>query len=529
MTDLRRIGRALLSVSNKNGLVEFARNLASHGIELVSTGGTAKTLKDAGLTALDVSEVTGFPEMMDGRVKTLHPKVHGGLLAIRDNAEHAGAMTAHGIRPIDLLVVNLYPFEQTVAKGAAYDDCIENIDIGGPAMIRAAAKNHADVAVIVEPEDYATVLAELSSHYGSTTLALRKKLAAKAYARTAAYDAAISNWFARELNDIAPSFRAFGGRLAEALRYGENPHQSAAFYRTPDSRAGVATARQAQGKQLSYNNLNDTDAAYECVAEFDPKRTAACAIIKHANPCGVAEGTSLAQAYRKALRCDPTSAFGGIVALNRTLDAEAAKAITEIFTEVIIAPDASEEAIRIVAAKKNLRLLLAGGLPDPRAEGLTVKSVAGGLLVQSRDNATVDGMTLKTVTKRAPSAAELDDLRFAFRVAKHVKSNTIVYAKERATVGIGAGQMSRVDASRIAARKAEDMARDEQLSAPLTKGSVVASDAFFPFADGLLVAIEAGATAVIQPGGSVRDDEVIKAADDAGIAMVLTGVRHFRH
>ena len=516
-------------MSDKNGLVDFARNLASHGIELVSTGGTAKAIKDAGLKVIDVSELTGFPEMMDGRVKTLHPKVHGGLLAIRDNAEHAGAMTAHGIRPIDLLVVNLYPFEQTVAKGAAYDDCIENIDIGGPAMIRAAAKNHADVAVIVEPEDYAALLAELSSNAGATTLTLRKKLAAKAYARTAAYDAAISNWFARELNDQAPSFRAFGGRLAEALRYGENPHQSAAFYRTPETRAGVATARQQQGKQLSYNNLNDTDAAYECVAEFDPKRTAACAIIKHANPCGVAEGDSLAEAYRKPLRCDPTSAFGGIVALNRMLDADAARAITEIFTEVIIAPDATEDAIKIIAAKKNLRLLLAGGLPDPRAEGLTVKSVAGGLLVQSRDNATVDDMPLKTVTKRAPTATELDDLRFAFRVAKHVKSNTIVYAKDRSTVGIGAGQMSRVDASRIAARKAEDMARDEKLVAPLTKGSVVASDAFFPFADGLLVAIEAGATAVIQPGGSVRDDEVIKAADDHGVAMVFTGVRHFRH
>ena len=529
MTDLRRITRALLSVSDKTGLIEFARGLAGHGVELISTGGTAKALGDAGLKVMDVSELTGFPEMMDGRVKTLHPKVHGGLLAIRDNKEHAAAMAGHGIRPIDLLVVNLYPFEATVAKGADYDDCIENIDIGGPAMIRAAAKNHADVAVVVEPEDYAALLAELSQHGGATTLALRKKLAAKAYARTATYDAAISNWFAKELDDPAPSFRAFGGKLAEALRYGENPHQSAAFYRAPDMRPGVATARQVQGKQLSYNNINDTDAAYECVAEFDPGRTAACAIIKHANPCGVAEGASLVEAYRKALACDSTSAFGGIVALNRTLDAEAAKAITEIFTEVIIAPDATDEAIRIVAAKKNLRLLLAGGLPDPRASGLTVKSVAGGLLVQSRDNATVDGMQLTTATKRAPTPAELDDLRFAFRVAKHVKSNTIVYAKDRATVGIGAGQMSRVDSARIAARKAEDAAKELGLTSPLTKGSVVASDAFFPFADGLLVAIEAGATAVIQPGGSMRDDEVIKAADDHGVAMVFTGTRHFRH
>jgi phosphoribosylaminoimidazolecarboxamide formyltransferase/IMP cyclohydrolase len=527
--NLRPVTRALISVSDKTGLIEFARALAAREVTLVSTGGTAKAIADAGLKVQDVSELTGFPEMMDGRVKTLHPNVHGGLLAIRDNKEHAEAMRAHNIAPIDLLVVNLYPFEATVAKGASYDDCIENIDIGGPAMIRAAAKNHGDVAVVVEPEDYAVVLAELERNNGETTLALRQKLSAKAYARTAAYDAAISNWFAATLNDDAPAFRAIGGKLAEALRYGENPHQSAAFYRTPEQRPGVATARQVQGKQLSYNNLNDTDAAFECVAEFDPARTAACAIIKHANPCGVAEGASLVDAYRKALACDSTSAFGGIVALNRKLDAEAAKAIVEIFTEVIIAPDASDEAIAIVAAKKNLRLLLTGGLPDPRGKGLTAKTVAGGLLVQSRDNAVVDDMALKVATKRAPTDAELADLRFAFRVAKHVKSNTIIYAKDRATVGIGAGQMSRIDSARIAARKAEDAAKELGLPAPLTKGSVVASDAFFPFADGLLVAIAAGATAVIQPGGSMRDDEVIKAADDAGIAMVLTGTRHFKH
>src|SRR3954447_24567664 len=526
---LRRITRALLSVSDKSGLIEFARGLAGHGIELISTGGTAKALADADLKVRDVSDLTGFPEMMDGRVKTLHPKVHGGLLAIREDAQHAASMKEHGIAPIDLLVVNLSPFEATVAKGAAYDDCVENIDIGGPAMIRAAAKNHNYVAVIVDADDYSRVLGELVAHGGAVTLALRKALAQKAYARTAAYDAAISNWFAEQLDDAAPAFRAIGGRLVEALRYGENPHQSAAFYRTPEQRFGVATARQVQGKQLSYNNINDTDAAYECIAEFDPKRTPAVVIVKHANPCGVAEGANLLEAYRKALACDPTSAFGGIVALNRKLDAEAAKAITEIFTEVIIAPDADEEAIRIVGAKKNLRLLLAGGLPEPRASGWQFKSVAGGMLVQSRDNAVVDDMTLKTVTRREPSAAELRDLRFAFRVAKHVKSNTIVYAKDAATVGIGAGQMSRIDAAHIAARKAEDAAKEMGLKEPLTKGSVVASDAFFPFADGLLVAIEAGATAVIQPGGSVRDDEVIKAADDAGIAMVFTGIRHFRH
>jgi phosphoribosylaminoimidazolecarboxamide formyltransferase / IMP cyclohydrolase len=531
---LRRITRALLSVSDKSGLIDFARALAGYGIELVSTGGTAKAIAEAGLKVRDVSDLTGFPEMMDGRVKTLHPKVHGGLLAIRDDAAHAASMQEHGIAPIDLLVVNLYPFEATVAKGAAYDDCIENIDIGGPAMIRAAAKNHNDVAVVVDPEDYKLVLAALTLHDGSIPLGIRRDLAAKAYARTAAYDAAISNWLVEQLADPRtprnpPSWRAFAGHLIEPLRYGENPHQTAAFYRTPEQRVGISTARQVQGKQLSYNNINDTDAAYECVAEFDPKRSPACVIVKHANPCGVAEGTSLIDAYRKALACDSTSAFGGIVALNGTLDADAARAITEIFTEVIIAPEATDEAIAIVGAKRNLRLLLAGSLPDPRAKGLTVKSVAGGLLVQSRDNAVVDEMQLKVATKRAPTEAELADLRFAFRVAKHVKSNTIIYAKDRATVGIGAGQMSRVDSARIAVRKAEDAAKELGLPAPLTKGSVVASDAFFPFADGLLVAIEAGATAVIQPGGSMRDDEVIKAADEHGIAMVFTGVRHFRH
>ncbi len=525
----RRVTRALLSVSDKTGLIEFARALAGHDIELVSTGGTAKAIAAAGLKVRDVSDLTGFPEMMDGRVKTLHPKVHGGLLAVRDDTGHAKAMTDHAIAPIDLLVVNLYPFEATVDKGAPYEDCIENIDIGGPAMIRAAAKNHHDVAVVVEASDYQAVLDELAANNGATTLTLRRRLAAKAYARTAAYDAAISNWFALQLKTEAPDYRAFGGRLAQPLRYGENPHQRAAFYRTPDHRFGVATARQVQGKELSYNNINDTDAAYECVAEFDANRTAAVAIIKHANPCGVAEGADLVSAYRKALACDSTSAFGGIVALNRTLDAEAARAITEMFTEVIIAPDATDEAIAIVAAKKNLRLLLAGGLPDPRAPGLTAKTVAGGLLVQSRDNAVVDDMALKVATRRAPTEAELRDLRFAFRVVKHVKSNTIVYARDLATVGVGAGQMSRVDSARIAARKAEDAARELKLAEPMTKGSVVASDAFFPFADGMLACIEAGATAVIQPGGSVRDDEVIAAADAHGIAMVLTGTRHFRH
>jgi phosphoribosylaminoimidazolecarboxamide formyltransferase/IMP cyclohydrolase len=528
-SDPKRISRALLSVSDKTGLVEFARALSGRGVGLVSTGGTRKALAEAGLPVDDVSDLTGFPEMMDGRVKTLHPAVHGGLLAIRGNPEHQAAMLAHGIPEIDLLVVNLYPFEATVAARKPYEDCVENIDIGGPAMIRAAAKNHEDVAVVVDVADYDVILADLDANAGAVTFELRRRLAQKAYARTAAYDAAISNWLAGETGDAMPTFRAVGGRLAEAMRYGENPHQSAGFYRTPEARPGVATARQVQGKQLSYNNINDTDAAYECVAEFDPARTAAVAIIKHANPCGVAEAETLVEAYEKALRCDPVSAFGGIVALNRTLDADAARKIVEIFTEVIIAPDATEAAVAIVAAKKNLRLLIAGGLPDPRAPGLSLRTVSGGFLAQGRDNAVVDDMELKVVTRREPTNRELSDLKFAFRIAKHVKSNAIVYAREGATVGIGAGQMSRVDSSRIAAWKAAEAAKAAGLPESLAKGSVVASDAFFPFADGLLAAAEAGATAVIQPGGSMRDDEVIRAADEAGLAMVFTGHRHFRH
>ena len=527
--DLVPVRRALLSVFDKTGLVDFAKALAASGVELVSTGGTAKTIAEAGLAVRDVSELTGFPEIMDGRVKTLHPSVHGALLGIRDDAEHAKAMRDHHIEPIDLVVSNLYPFEEVRRSGAGYASIVENIDIGGPAMIRASAKNHAYVAIVTDPADYASVVNALEMNLGSLSLEFRKMLAAKAFARTATYDAAISGWFAEELQIEHPTWRAFGGRLDQVMRYGENPHQNAGFYLSGDKRPGVATARQLQGKQLSYNNINDTDAAFELVGEFDPARSAAIAIIKHANPCGVAEGSSLKAAYAKALACDPVSAFGGIVAMNRILDAEAAEEIVKTFTEVIIAPDATDEAAAIVAAKKNLRLLVTGGLPDPRAAGTTVKSVAGGLLVQSRDNAVVDDLELKVVTKRAPTPAELADLKFAFRVAKHVKSNAIVYVKNGATVGIGAGQMSRVDSSRIAARKALDAAEAAGLAEPLTKGSVVASDAFFPFADGLLSAIEAGATAVIQPGGSMRDDEVIAAADEHGIAMVFTGVRHFRH
>jgi phosphoribosylaminoimidazolecarboxamide formyltransferase/IMP cyclohydrolase len=527
MTDPVPVRRALVSVSDKTGIVDLARALAGQGIEILSTGGTALVLKEAGLAVTDVATVTGFPEMLDGRVKTLHPRVHGGLLADRAKPGHMAALAAHGIAPIDLLAINLYPFEATLARGAAFDECIENIDIGGPAMIRAAAKNHASVAVLVDPADYAGVIAEIAA--GGTRAETRRRLAAKAFARTAAYDAAISRWFAAEVGEATPTWISFAGTLIEELRYGENPHQQAAFYRCADARTGVATARQLQGKALSYNNINDTDAALELVAEFDPAVSAAVAIIKHANPCGVAVGPSLKDAYTKALRCDPVSAFGGVVALNRTLDAEAARAIVEIFTEVIVAPEATPEAIEIVAARKNLRLLVTGGLPDPAAPGLAVRSVAGGLLVQSRDAGRLELGALKVVTRRAPSERELSDLLFAWRVAKHVKSNAIVYAKDGATAGIGAGQMSRVDSARIAALKSAEAAEAAGLARPLAEGSVVASDAFFPFADGLIAAAAAGATAVIQPGGSMRDEEVIAAADEKGLAMVFTGMRHFRH
>ena len=527
MTDRIDLRRALISVSDKGGLVEFAQALAARGVELLSTGGTAGALRNAGLDVRDVSEITGFPEMMDGRVKTLHPGVHGGLLALRDNAEHRASMEKHGIAPIDLLVVNLYPFEETVAKGAAYDDCIENIDIGGPAMIRAAAKNHAFVTTVVDVQDYDAVLAELDANGGATTLPFRKRMAQTAYARTAAYDAAVSTWMASAINEATPRRRAFAGTLAQPLRYGENPHQAAAFYTDGSARPGVATARQWQGKELSYNNINDTDAAFELVAEFT--EGPAVAIIKHANPCGVARAETLEAAYRRAFDCDRTSAFGGIVALNGTLDEATARAIAEIFTEVVIAPDATEAAREVFAARKNLRLLTTGGMPDPRAGGLTFRQVAGGFLVQGRDNGHVARADLRVVTRRQPTEAELSDLMFAWTVAKHVKSNAIVYARDGATVGIGAGQMSRVDSTRIGRRKSEDMAEALGLSAPLSEGAAVASDAFFPFADGIEALAEAGARAVIQPGGSMRDAEVIAAADRLGLAMVFTGQRHFRH
>ena len=531
-TDVVKIGRALISVSDKAGLLELARALGDRGVELLSTGGTAAALGGAGLAVVDVAQITGFPEMMDGRIKTLHPRVHGGLLAIRSEPAHQAAMIANDIAPIDLLIVNLYPFEATLKRGASFEERIENIDIGGPAMIRGAAKNHEDVVVIVDVADYPALVDELAENDGATSLAFRRRMAQKAFARTAAYDAAISNWLAEEIHETAPKWRAFGGVLHEsfgALRYGENPHQRAALYLTAATRPGVATARRAQGRELSYNNINDTDAAYELVAEFDPAESAAVAIIKHANPCGVAIGATLLEAYEKAFACDPVSAFGGVVALNRRLDAAAARKIVEIFTEVIIAPEADDEALAIVAARKNLRLMIAGALPDPRARTLTVRSVAGGLLVQDRDSGVLDEAALKVVTRRAPTASEMADLRIAWRVAKHVKSNAIVYVKDGATAGVGAGQMSRVDSARVAARKALDAAAAAGWAEPRTKGSAVASDAFFPFADGLLATIEAGATAVIEPGGSMRDAEVIAAADAADVAMVFTGMRHFRH
>jgi phosphoribosylaminoimidazolecarboxamide formyltransferase/IMP cyclohydrolase len=526
--DIVPLKRALISVSDKTGLIDFARALDAKGVEILSTGGTAKALREAGIAVKDVAEITGFPEMMDGRVKTLHPVVHGGLLALRDDAGHQASAAEHGIGMIDLLVVNLYPFEETVAKGGSYEDCVENIDIGGPAMIRAAAKNHAFVGVVVDVQDYDAVLKQLAAQ-GGTDLATRKRLAQNAYARTAAYDAAVSNWMADAVEVETPRRRAFAGTLAQGLRYGENPHQRAAFYVTGEARPGVATAKQWQGKELSYNNINDTDAAFELVAEFDPAQGPACAIIKHANPCGVARAGTAAEAYRRAFDCDRTSAFGGIIALNQVLDGETARAITEIFTEVVIAPDATDEAKEVFAGRKNLRLLTTGGLPDAAAPGTAFRQVAGGFLVQSRDNGRIALPDLKVVTKRQPSAAEMADLLFAWQVAKHVKSNAIVYAKDLATVGIGAGQMSRIDSTRIGRSKAIDMAEALALPLPLTAGSAVASDAFFPFADGVEALADAGALAVIQPGGSMRDAEVIAAADARGLAMVFTGQRHFRH
>ncbi|HEY7004957.1 MAG TPA: bifunctional phosphoribosylaminoimidazolecarboxamide formyltransferase/IMP cyclohydrolase [Sphingomicrobium sp.] len=529
MTDPVPVRRALISLSDKSGLDELAAGLARHGVEIVSTGGTAAKLREKGAQPRDISELTGFPEMMDGRVKTLHPKVHGGLLGVRDNPEHAAAMEEHDIAPIDLVVVNLYPFLNTVMSGADRDTIIENIDIGGPSMVRSAAKNHAHVAIVTDPADYAALLEQLDSN-GGTTLEFRKKLAAKAYALTAAYDSTISQWFAfADQGERWPETWTLASKLKMPLRYGENPHQQAALYEPigPHAR-GIAQAEQVQGKELSYNNLNDANAALELVSEFrDAEPTVV--IVKHANPCGVATRGSLIDAWREALACDSVSAFGGIVATNRPLDAETAEAITQIFTEVVVAPDADEDARAIFAKKKNLRLLLTGELPDPCRAGQTLAIITGGILVQDRDNGMVTRDALKCVTKRQPTDQEIADCLFAWTVAKHVKSNAIVYAKDGVTAGIGAGQMNRRDSARIAAIRAREAAEANGWPEPRTVGSAVASDAFFPFADGLLSAAEAGATVVIQPGGSIRDDEVIAAADEAGLAMLFTAMRHFRH
>ena len=529
MTDMP-IARALLSVFDKAGLVELGRALSGRGVELVSTGGSAKALRDAGLAVKDVAELTGFPEMMDGRVKTLHPKVHGGLLAVRDDPAHAAAMAEHAIGTIDLVVVNLYPFEQTVARGAGRDEIIENIDIGGPSMVRSAAKNHHYVTIVTDPADYPALIEELEANGGATTLATRRRFAAKAFTATAAYDAAIAGWFAHsDQGQAFPDTMALALRRASTLRYGENPHQRAALYVPAAVVAhGIAQAEQVQGKELSYNNLNDADAALELVSEFrDGPPTVV--IVKHANPCGVASADTLIDAYRAAFACDTVSAFGGIIAVNRSLDGPTAQAMTEIFTEVVAAPDADADARAVFAAKKNLRLLLTGDLPDARRPGLRLTTIAGGMLVQTRDDGHVPEDSLTVVTRRAPTAQELADCRFAWTVAKHTKSNAIVYAKDGATAGIGAGQMNRLESARIAAWKARDAADKAGWAEPRTIGSAVASDAFFPFADGLLAAVEAGATAVIQPGGSMRDADVIAAADEAGLAMLFTGMRHFRH
>ena len=517
--------RALISLSDKAGLEQAARVLHEAGVELISTGGTRAAIAGFGLPVKDVADLTGFPEMMDGRVKTLHPVVHGGLLGVRDATEHKAAMDEHGIGAIDIVWIDLYPFEQTVASGAGFDAIIENIDIGGPAMIRSGSKNHGYVAVAVDAESIALIVEAVTAD-GSTDLALRKRLAARAFARTAAYDAAVSSWFAGQLDDAAPARKSIAGSLAQTLRSGENPHQTGSFYRTGEARPGVAYATQIQGKELGYNNIADADAAYELVAEFEGP---ACVIVKHANPCGVAVGNTLSQAYARALECDAVSAFGGVIAVNRPLNGDDARAITEIFTEVVIAPGADDEAKAVFAAKKNLRLLITNGLPDPFGPGEVFRSVAGGFLVQSRDRSRILASDLKIVTRRQPTPTEIQDMLFAFTIAKHVKSNAIVYAKDGQTAGIGAGQMNRRDSARIAAIRAKEAGEAKGLAHSLAQGSACASEAFFPFADGLLEAAAAGATAVIQPGGSMRDAEVIAAADEAGLTMAFTGVRVFRH
>lgn len=515
------ISRALISVSDKTGLVEFGEALARHKVRLLSTGGSARVLKDAGLAVTEVSTYTGFPEIMDGRVKTLHPAIHGGILAKRDDEKHRIAMETHEMSPIDLVVVNLYPFIETIRAGAPYEECIENIDIGGPALIRAAAKNHKYVAVSTDPGEYESIIKAMDENGGVINLELRQFLAREAYARTAAYDAAISNWMAQQQQSTYwPKRIAIAGRRELSLRYGENPHQEAALYTRPGmSRPGVATAERLQGKELSYNNINDADAAFELAAEFGEEPVVV--IVKHANPCGVAVGKTLADAWDGALACDPVSAFGGVVAVNGRINKALAEKLVTLFLEVVIAPSISEDALKILSEKQKLRVLTTGSMPDPTERDISLKTIGGGILAQTYDRGQIAESDLKCVTDRTPSVTETSDMLFAWKVAKHVASNAIVYARNGATVGIGAGQMSRVDSARIAALKSAEHQG--------TEGSVVASDAFFPFADGLKVCLEAGATAVIQPGGSMRDDEIVAAANEAGIAMSFTGMRHFRH
>ena len=518
-----KIKTALVSVSDKTGLEELVHCLAKHNIQIISTGGTSKAIQELGVNVNDVASITNFPEMMDGRVKTLHPNIHGGLLAKRDNDDHKNSQKEHGIQDIDLVVVNLYPFEETINSDSNEEKCIENIDIGGPAMLRSAAKNHQFVTVVTDTNDYQDIISELDKNDGSTTIEFRKKLAAKTYAITAQYDTLISNWFLKDDNELKINFSS-PGTLSSELRYGENPHQSAGIYKSSFQKSGIPYADLIQGKELSYNNINDADAALQLIKEFDPKESAV-AIIKHANPCGVACGKSLIDAYEKAFSCDTTSAFGGIIAVNQTLDEDTAKKILEVFTEVIIIPEITEGAKKILQEKSKIRVLLVNNINSNKVNH-SFKSIEGGILVQSGDDKETKDSDLKIVTKIQPTKEQRSDMLFAFKVCKHVKSNAIIYVKNKKTIGIGAGQMSRVDSAKIASQKNSEMEPTDENS---LKDSIVASDAFFPFADGLLVTIASGATAVIQPGGSIKDDEVIKAADEAGISMVFTGTRHFKH
>ena len=521
-----KIKSALISVSDKSGLDVVVKKPYEKNVKLISTGGTAQFIKDMNIPVIDVSEVTKFPEMMGGRVKTLHPNIHGGLLAARDNKDHKESQDQHNIEDIDLLIVNLYPFENTVSSNAGRNECIENIDIGGPAMLRSASKNFKFVCVISDVSDYSNLINELEKNDGKTSLNFRNNCAAITFERTAHYDGVISNWFKQSDNNPKEKFIA-PAILSETLRYGENPHQDASIFKNSLHSSGIPSANLIQGKDLSYNNLNDADAALQLIKEFDPAESNTVAIIKHANPCGVASGSTLLDAYNKAFACDTSSAFGGIIVLNQALDADTAKKIIEVFTEVIIAPSITDDARNIVASKKNLRLLILESIFDNSAL-YSFKSIEGGVLYQTHDNHKLSSLDLNVVTKTQPTKNETEDMLFAFKVCKHVKSNAIVYVKNKKTIGIGAGQTSRVNSAKIAVAKNNEM-KDYASKESSLKGCTVASDAFFPFPDGLLVAIESGATSVIQPGGSMNDQDVIDSANNAGITMTFTGIRHFKH